>query len=137
MKHFSKIIKSIFISGLFFTGIAHATDSGLDEFYAQPPNQAAYKRAVEAGALVKARQFFVNTCKDAKAKGVEKTLDCRCVEEQVANISDEVFFYETIQSYQEFQARAQLQGDAEKLKALKVEQSKRESLTKQLGKACG
>ncbi|MCE2595233.1 hypothetical protein K6Y31_10445 [Motilimonas cestriensis] len=137
MKQFSKVIKSIFISGLFFVSSAHASDSGLDEFYAQPANQAAYKKAVKAGALVKARQFFVNTCQDAKTKGVEQNLDCSCVKEQIGKISDKAFFYETIQSYHEFQARAQLQGDAEKLKALKVEQSKRQSLTKQLGKACG
>ena len=137
MKRLSLSLKTMAISSIILAGSALAASTPMDEFYANPANQAAYKKAISEGHVVKGRLFFVKTCQDAKAKGQAATLNCECVKTQIAKVSDEEFFFETVQAFQEFQARAKLQGDAQKLNALKAKQAERVSLNQTLEQSCG
>lgn len=123
---------SIYLSlGLFS---AHAQT--MDEFYAEPANQAQFDKALAEGHIVKGRVFFVKNCQDAQEKGQTTEQDCECIQGQIAKVSDKEFFYETILAYQEYQARVEAHGDAEKTAALKEQQAKRQSLTKRIEQSC-
>ncbi|MCE2570350.1 hypothetical protein [Motilimonas eburnea] len=124
-------------ASMFLTsGLLTAQAQTMDEFYAEPANQAQFDKALAEGHIVKGRVFFVKNCQDALEKGQTTEQDCDCIQGQIAKISDKEFFYETILAYQEYQARVAVHGDAEKTAALKEQQSKRESLTKRIEQSC-
>ena len=89
LKRLSLSLKTMAISSVLLAGSALAATTPMDEFYANPANQAAYKKAISEGHVVKGRLFFVKTCQDAKAKGQAATLNCECVKTHIAKVSDE------------------------------------------------
>ncbi len=118
------------------TGLLSVNAQTMDEFYGEAKNQAMYDKALKEGHIVKGRVFFVKNCQDAQKKGQATEEDCACIQSQIAKVSDQEFFYETILAYQEYQARVAAQGDAEKTAALKEQHAKRQSLTKRIEQSC-
>lgn len=114
-----------------------AENPAMAEFYANDRNKMAFDNAVKGGMMQKGREQMMAMC--MKEKETKKSLDCECLKREINKITDKEMFYDSVVSYQEYQARVQAakENNQEKLDQLKEMHAKRNGLGKKIDNACG
>lgn len=112
-------------------------DAGMDKFYSQKKNQAAFDKAQQAEKIKKGKQAMIDAC--ARAKKINAKTNCACVKNEIGKISDKAFFYESIMAVQLYQAavKAMKANDKKRLAEIKAKRDARQGLAKTLAEKCG
>ena len=139
MIHRNKIVLSVILiitalanlTACSSTGSKNNSNRPIDTFYSNTINVEKYSIAKNTGKISAGRQHLVNLCTNG---GGSKTTNCVCFSKALNRVSDREFFYESIQSYQQYQKQVQAlnNNNKEKYKQLK----KRKGLGQRLFEQC-
>lgn len=106
-----------------------AQSRDIEAFYADERSQKGLAQSVSSGQLRQGKERMVAACDQAKTKGEARAVDCDCFKTEVLNVSDRVFFHESVLAFSEYR---------EKVEALKVDdQAKYQELNKEHAKRDG
>ena len=138
-KHNAILIGLISLS---LANIAQADERSMSEFYADPQYQAFYGQTKQAGKFKELRKSLVSGCLkeplEEKQTSDELNQKCACVAEKLKSISDEVIFYESIMSYERYQARdkATKNKDFKQVSQLRKLHASKTIFTDRINQAC-
>lgn len=127
---FAHIATTLVVS--LFLGVANA-NTNIDSFFARDNHQETLQVLQATGQIAKQRQQYLIHCEKSATSDTERA-ECACAHQALAQLSDRLFYYESVMAYQEYMARAEAAPDARV--ALRAEQAKRPNALREIEQQC-
>lgn len=117
------------------TSVSVSANDDLEAFFEKPENQEKFEIIKNSGQLEQARTQMVAEC---EANPEKAELDCTCLSENLAEVTDREFVFESIRAYETYQEKAAAMeaGDSEKLASIEEEEAQRTSVLEDIQSQC-
>jgi len=118
-----------------YSVVASSTD--METFFADPKNRKSFEAASKNGMIKKGREQVLTHCVK-ESKRTKSNEDCGCYKKEMDKLSDEVFFYQSVTAYLEFNERveARKNNNAQKLALLDKKRAERSGALEEIHEKC-
>lgn len=140
MPHRGIALRLTFLPMFFVCFSANSQEAdAMAAYFANEKNQHRFEEASRSGTIESVKKRVIEACPSDKAQKYRSTPDCRCLRNELIQVSEREVFYESELRYGEYLAsmKALGKGDTKTNAELKERRALRSTYLKRIERKCG